>query len=478
MRHARFPLALSLLLAGLLVGTAPAGASKSSQRTVRADTTVRSDTLSATGRRVTVDVQVNRFVVRNGRVMARGAATSRVRTRDGKVRRQRNAVALTAAAGNSCRVLYLRLDDLQVKLLGLDLNASTVTVRIQGDDQRVLGRLFCRLAQAIRLQSVTRAAGVSRSLNRRVGARPMRIVRLRSDLHAQTAQAVPADAAAPCQLLDLTIGPLNLDLLGLVAEVYGATTSQPVRVIATADPSGGVLGRTLCKLADGQAVGDALGTAGTITPLNASGRQATVDVKVDRFRVEDRHIVARGVATSNVTTRDGLVRTETQPVQLAVGAGDACRVLYLRLDDLQVKLLGLNLDTSTVTVRIHGESSRVLGRLFCRLAQAISLQRTANVANLTRSLNRGLGGKPLQVLGVRAALYAQDAQATPDAAAVPACPILDLTIGPLNLDLLGLIVDLYGATRTDPVRVVATADPNGGVLGSTLCRLANGQANP
>lgn len=477
MRDVRLPLALSLLVAVLVASPGPAGASTHS--TVRADTTVRSDALSATGRRVTIAVNVNRFVVRDGRVLARGAATSRVWTRDGKVRRQRNAVALTAAAGDSCRVLYLRLDDLQVKLLGLDLNASTVTVRIQGDDQRVLGRLFCRLAQAIRLQSATRAAGVTRSLNRRLGARPMQVVRLRADLNAQTAQAAPDGAAAPaCQLLDLTIGPLNLDLLGLVADIYGATRTQPVRVVATADPNGGVLGRTLCKLANGEAVGDVAATAGALTPLSASGREATVDVQVDRFSVVDRHIVARGAATSNVTTRDGMVRTQTQPVQLAVGAGDACRVLYLRLDDLQVKLLGLNLDTSTVTVRIHGENSRVLGRLFCRLAQAISVQRTANVANLARSLNRGLNGKPLQVLGLRAALYAQDAQATADATPAPVCPILDLTIGPLNLDLLGLIVDLYGATRTQPVRVVATADPAGGVLGSTLCRLANGQANP
>jgi hypothetical protein len=474
MRNVRVPLALSLLIAGLMAGTAPADAS--SERTVRADTTVRSDALSETGRRVTVDVKVNRFVVQGGRVVARGAATSRVRTRDGKVRRQRNAVVLTAAAGDSCRVLYLRLDDLQVKLLGLDLNASTVTVRIQGDDQRVLGRLFCRLAQAIRLRSVTRAAGVARSLNRRLGARPMQIVRLRADLNAQAAQAAPAGTpVAACQLLDLTIGPLHLDLLGLVAEIYGANRTQPVRVVATADPNAGVLGRTLCKLANGQAVGDA---AAPFVPLSESGRQATVNVQVDRFSVQDRHIVARGAATSRVTTRDGMVRTQTQPVQLAVGAGDGCRVLYLRLDDLQVKLLGLNLDTSTVTVRIHGESSRVLGRLFCQLARAISLQRTANIANLTRSLNRGLNGKPLQVLGLRAALYAQDAQAPADNTALaPTCPILDLTIGPLNLDLLGLIVDLYGATKTQPVRVVATADPNGGVLGSTLCRLANGQAN-
>ena len=107
-----------------------------------------------------------------------------------------------------------------------------------------------------------------------------------------------------------------------------------------------------------------------------------------------------------------------------------------------------------MTVRIHGESSRVLGSLFCQLAKAISQQRTAGAANLTPSLNRGLRGKPLRVLGLRAALLAQDAQATPGAAPSATCPILDLTIGPLNLDLLGLIVDLYGATRTQPVRVV------------------------
>lgn len=212
----------------------------------------------------------------------------------------------------------------------------------------------------------------------------------------------------------------------------------------------------------------------------AAKRRIAVKVQVDRFAVRGRHVVAQGTANSRVLTRDGVVRTQRKNVQLQVAAGDSCRVLYLRLADLQVKLLGLDLNTSTVTVRIHGDDRRVLGRLFCQLAQAIKLQQVTNATGVAASLNRRLSRRPMQVLGFRAALYAQQAQAPAPAPAppapTPACQLLDLTIGPLNLDLLGLVVDLYGEDRTKPVRVVATADPTAGVLGATLCKLANGQA--
>lgn len=223
-------------------------------------------------------------------------------------------------------------------------------------------------------------------------------------------------------------------------------------------------GGVVAKPAPAQAPGDR-------TPT----RQVAVDVQVDRFAVVGRDIVARGSSTSRVRTRDGMVRTQRKAVRLAVSAGQSCRVLYLRLDDLQVKLLGLNVDTSTVTVRIAGDDRRVLGRLFCQLAKSIKLERVTDAAGVTRSLNRRLRGRPMEVLGFRAALNQQQAPA-PAPGQPPMCPILDLTIGPLNLDLLGLVVDLYGATRSQPVRVVATADPNGGVLGATLCKLSQGQA--
>jgi len=55
----------------------------------------------------------------------------------------------------------------------------------------------------------------------------------------------------------------------------------------------------------------------------------------------------------------------------------------------------------------------------------------------------------------------------PTAAAGPTCQILSLTLGPLHLELLGLIVDL------NQVVLNITADPNGGILGDLLCSVAN-----
>jgi len=67
-------------------------------------------------------------------------------------------------------------------------------------------------------------------------------------------------------------------------------------------------------------------------------------------------------------------------------------------------------------------------------------------------------------------------QTVPDAWAVidppNTCTILDLTLGPLHLDLLGLNVDLYGKTKSDPVEVTITAVPGEGLLGDVLCSLA------
>jgi hypothetical protein len=49
----------------------------------------------------------------------------------------------------------------------------------------------------------------------------------------------------------------------------------------------------------------------------------------------------------------------------------------------------------------------------------------------------------------------------------PTCPILNLVLGPLNLDLLGLTVFL------DTVTLVIGAEPGGGLLGDLLCAVAN-----
>jgi hypothetical protein len=48
------------------------------------------------------------------------------------------------------------------------------------------------------------------------------------------------------------------------------------------------------------------------------------------------------------------------------------------------------------------------------------------------------------------------------------CEVLTLVLGPLHLELLGLIIDLNRVVLT------ITADPSGGLLGQLLCALAGG----
>jgi hypothetical protein len=103
----------------------------------------------------------------------------------------------------------------------------------------------------------------------------------------------------------------------------------------------------------------------------------------------------------------------------------------------------------------------VLGRLFCALADAeIRFPRTA-----IASVNRQLDDAPIATrtsTPVRVATHEGS------------CEILDLILGPLHLDLLGLVVDLYGQTKSDPVQVTITGEPGHGLLGDLLCSLAGG----
>jgi hypothetical protein len=101
-------------------------------------------------------------------------------------------------------------------------------------------------------------------------------------------------------------------------------------------------------------------------------------------------------------------------------------------------------------------------------------------ADAAKSLNRRLRGKPMKTIAFSAHVKPSSEPAKARAAQAPpapgSCQVLDLILGPLNLDLLGLRVDLYGGTTTQPVRVLITANPFRGVLGQVFCRLASGQA--
>jgi hypothetical protein len=195
------------------------------------------------------------------------------------------------------------------------------------------------------------------------------------------------------------------------------------------------------------------------------------DVKIEKFVVNRTGLTALG--TQSAALNGAAAR---QKATFAVSKGGSCNVLNLNLQQLNLQLLGLNLVTSAINLKITGRSSESLGALFCKLSKSLKLTSATAARATAASLNRYLHGHPLHAVRFNAPLMVATAQAAQAPAATPGCRVLDLVLGPLNLDLLGLVVNLYGPDATKPVEVHVTADPAGGVLGAVFCKLANGQA--
>jgi hypothetical protein len=193
-------------------------------------------------------------------------------------------------------------------------------------------------------------------------------------------------------------------------------------------------------------------------PASQGNLHVTVNVK--RFYATSAGTEASGMATATLTPIGQHPITVNKPVRLAVSRAGSCSVLSLTLEKLELDLLGLDVNLEKVVLNVTGEPhGGVLGSLFCSLAHAkVKAARVAAVARLNAGLRRTGVVRPLSfALPIRASA----------AATTPSCPVLNLVLGPLHLDLLGLVVDL------NQVHLVITAEPTGGVLGSLFCGLAN-----
>jgi hypothetical protein len=217
-------------------------------------------------------------------------------------------------------------------------------------------------------------------------------------------------------------------------------------------------------------------SAAAVVPGAASAAPAApnvlrADVKIEKFVVNHSGLTALGTQSASLNGT-----AARQKATFAVSKGGSCNVLNLNLQQLNLQLLGLNLVTSAINLKITGHSSQSLGALFCKLSKSLKLTSATSARATAASLNRYLHGHPLHAVRFSAPLMVATAQAAQAPTATPGCRVLDLVLGPLNLDLLGLVVNLYGPDATKPVEVHVTADPAGGVLGAVFCKLANGQA--
>ena len=205
----------------------------------------------------------------------------------------------------------------------------------------------------------------------------------------------------------------------------------------------------------------------------------SLTARVTSFHATKRGVRANGTLTGKLASGTGVSR-DSAPVRFAVvtkAKGGRCNVLTLHLARLDLELLGVQVQTSTINLNINAVHGQVLGNLFCALSRAkVTFPRAAHAA---RALNSRLHGRSLPVFAASQSLPAARSRlASPwmraAAKAPPSCQVLKLVLGPLNLNLLGLVVDLYGQTRTSPVIITINAIPSQGLLGQLLCGLAGG----
>jgi hypothetical protein len=196
----------------------------------------------------------------------------------------------------------------------------------------------------------------------------------------------------------------------------------------------------------------------------ASTPQGNLKVAVDvrRFRATKSGTKASGTATATLGGLGGLPTTVKKKITLSAAKSGRCTILTLDLDTLDLTLLGLNVHLDEVKLSLTGKRrGGVLGSLFCSLAKA---KVKASRATAARRLNAAIRRTGV----VRPISFAVPVQAVASQVPPATCNVLELTLGPLHLELLGLVVDL------NKVHLTITANPTGGVLGRLFCGLANG----
>ncbi len=167
-------------------------------------------------------------------------------------------------------------------------------------------------------------------------------------------------------------------------------------------------------------------------------------------------LLARGTVRMVFQATSGETYTQTKSVvwraRVLQQRPNVCQVLFLTLGPLDLSLLGLNVHLDRITLRITANRrGGILGQLLCGLAGR-NLNTRAGVSRWNQQVgsigNVGSASAVLDHLGT--------------------CPVLNLVLGPLDLRVLGLRVQL------SRVRLVITAERGHGILGDLLCGLAGG----
>ena len=195
-----------------------------------------------------------------------------------------------------------------------------------------------------------------------------------SGIPVELALAEDQTGAGECPILDLTLGPINLNLLGLIVE------TSPICLKITAIENGGLLGDLLCTVAgllgEGFSLDQILG--GLIGDLPGLDPAATADLLGG---LTDLLNAALGQLLDSILENI----TELH--------GRECAILNLALGPVDLNLLGLEVmlddcEGGPVLVDITARRGQLLGNLLCGLLHGGLIDLGSTLGSILEGLNR------------------------------------------------------------------------------------------
>jgi len=194
----------------------------------------------------------------------------------------------------------------------------------------------------------------------------------------------PATSPTTCDVLNLTLGPVNLNLLGLNVSLDNCA-GGPITVSVTgSDAPGNLLGNLVCDVAglldSGSPLGDVLGgLSGSDLAGLESGLVGILNGVI-------------GQLLGSTTTGTAAASTDATAAATPAGATD---ILNLHLAPIHLDLLGLNVDTSAICLDVSAQPGpgNLLGNLLSSLTHL--LDNSGNNLHAITVLERNI----LRILG-------------------------------------------------------------------------------
>jgi len=229
-------------------------------------------------------------------------------------------------------------------------------------------------------------------------------------------------------------------------------------------------------------IGPALATHSPLHHVNANDVQTVLPLKISSLSLQNGQLIASGTLAGQSFSTLATLAVDNPAIATAAATtvvpAATVPILHLTLNPIHLDLLGLNVDTSAICLKIDANTSpgNLLGNLLAGVANLLNGGTPLGtiLGNLGSDLNTVLGGLTGLLNGVLGNLTAPTSLAgVSQSAAAPAVNILNLSLGPVDLNLLGLAVHVDNCAN-GPVTVAITAQPGpGNLLGNLLGGLGN-----